>query len=66
MTRTEDNQTSILQHHGLQRLVPLLHGGAKDAQEPTLLLLLALAQGHEQQDGVWGQLTFVVCLVFWA
>ncbi|CAK9020978.1 U-box domain-containing protein 12 (Plant U-box protein 12) (OsPUB12) (RING-type E3 ubiquitin transferase PUB12), partial [Durusdinium trenchii] len=47
-----DNQTSILQHHGLQRLVPLLHGGAKDAQEPTLLLLLALAQGHEQQDNI--------------
>ena len=45
----EDNQTSILQQDGLRRLVALLQGAA-EAQEPALLLLLALSQGHEQQE----------------
>ena len=46
----EDNQTSILQQDGLPRLVALLLGGQGEAKEPALLLLLALAQGHEQQE----------------
>lgn len=46
-----DNQTSILQQDGLRRLVALLQGAA-EAQEPALLLLLALSQGHEQQDNI--------------
>ena len=35
---------------GLPRLVALLLGGQGEAKEPALLLLLALAQGHEQQE----------------
>lgn len=51
----KDNQTSILQQDGLPRLVALLHGAALEAKEPALLLLLALSQGHEQQDGNGGK-----------
>eukprot|EP00435_Cladocopium_sp_Y103_P057977 s532_g20.t1 len=47
---SRDNQTSILQQDGLPRLVALLQGPAAEAKEPALLLLLALSQGHEQQD----------------
>lgn len=52
---SKDNQTSILQQDGLPRLVALLHGAALEAKEPALLLLLALSQGHEQQDGNGGK-----------
>ena len=50
-----DNETSIVEHGGIKRLVVLLSGGATDARDSVLHLLLNLAS-HDplHQDDIDG------------